>query len=460
MTDLRDRLDTVLEAPIDDAGDHSPRAIYRRMSDVEPRRIEALWPGYLVRRKLNVMAGLGGVGKDQLGAHLVARGSRGLPMPSCDQGEVIRTLILSAEDDAHEDWRPRLDANGADLDNVLILDGVREAGDGDLRWVDVRHHMPIIEDVIRREGIGLIYVSPLSAYMPGTSRRDAGEVRDTLGFLQRLIDVSGVTILGTLHLNKDASQRGALRVLDSVEFTNTARCVLGVADLPDDLQPAEVLDDPTRGRRKTVSVLKSNSMIPGPDLCFSRPLDAALVWHGAAPLGFDDALAHRPDMGGDGKLGDATEWLHDRLTGGAVEATTVKREAADAGIAAATLRRAKTVLQIATMKERGPGGAWVWRLPPGPVEDAHSPTLSVLSTFPEGRDDDMTVAHPQGVQDVQGAQDSRVGIFDLERKPPGGIWTCTGCRLPRSTGPGPCPACGTTAGRWFVPQREGANDAA
>jgi hypothetical protein len=40
-----------------------PSGVYRRMSDVEPRQIESLWPGYIVAHKINLLAGYGGVGK-------------------------------------------------------------------------------------------------------------------------------------------------------------------------------------------------------------------------------------------------------------------------------------------------------------------------------------------------------------------------------------------------------------
>lgn len=304
-------------------GESTARPIFRRMSDVEPRKVESLWLGYIVKRKFNLLAGLGGVGKDQMMMSLVALGSNGSPMPSEQEGTFFRTLILAAEDDAHEDIRVRLDANGADTDAIFVLDGIAEDDTGIVKWVDVKQHMPLVEALVRQERIELLYISPLSAYMPGVTRRDAGGVRDTLGHIQRLIDNTGVTVIGTLHLGKVTTDRkGAMRILDSVEFVNAARNVLAINDLPDEHQPAEVLADATRGRRKVLEVVKANSTIPGPPLSFSRPLDAAVQWHGVAPIGFDESFTISEPK--DKKRQDAKDWLGEYLKGGMKLASKVK----------------------------------------------------------------------------------------------------------------------------------------
>lgn len=43
---------------------------------------------------------------------------------------------------------------------------------------------------------------------------------------------------------------------------------------------------------------------------------------------------------------------------------------------------------------------------------------------------------------------------DEDVRPPGGIWSCRSCHLPRSTKPGACPTCGAFDGRWLVPDQE------
>lgn len=335
------------------ASDAAPYAVYRTMTNVEARSIESLWPGYIVAHKFNLVAGYGGVGKGQLFAHLIARWSKGDAMPyhllrTDDERRKRRTLILAAEDDPHEDIRPRLDANGANLDNVLILDGVREPGQ-EMTWVNVARHMPVLLDLVRREHIDIVYLDPLSSYMPGVKRQSGGEVRDTLGHLQRLINETNVTVIGTMHFGKAQDRHGAMRILDSVEFVNAARNVLGVNDLPEANQPDDVLNDAQLGRRKILAVLKSNSAIPGPPLVWSRPRDKAVQWHGESPVSFDETFrAPAPGQRGE----DAIAFLKEELKGGSRPSADISAGAKANGISERTLKRAKADLKIVAYKPK------------------------------------------------------------------------------------------------------------
>jgi hypothetical protein len=371
------------------------RPILRRMSDVEPREIETLWPGYIIAHKFNILAGYGGVGKDQMMANVIACFSTDRPMPEgFGPGQQLRVLILAAEDDAHEDWRPRLDANGACVDNVFILDGVAE-GDGPLKWVDIKRHMPLVEQVIRQEQIDVVYISPLSAYMPGIERRNGGSVRDTLGYLQRLIDSTGVTVIATLHLGKSAQDRkGAMKVLDSVEFVNAARNVLAINELPDEYQPDDAPHDATRGRHKVLEVVKSNSMIPGPPHTWSRPLDAEVQWHGVSPVGFDASFSVPEPR--DIKRQDAKEWLAEYLAGGMQKSTDVRQAAKDAGITDMTLRRAQDDLGV-IHKRIGYQGPWCCMLPSGPPR----PRSNESANGAHSRNDDVSTIDEIDISPLQ-----------------------------------------------------------
>jgi hypothetical protein len=340
-----------------------PKGVYRRMSEVEPRTVESLWPGYIVKHKINLLAGYGGVGKGQLMCNLIARGSTGRPMPMQPTGALFRTLILAAEDDAHEDVRPRLDANGADVDQVFIMDGVSEE-DGVLKWVDVKRHLPVVEAIIREEKIDLLYIDPLSSYMPGVTRRDAGDVRDAIGHIQRLIDHTGVTVVATLHLGKaNTDRKGAMKILDSVEFVNAARNVLAINDLPDEYQPPEILSDTNLGRHKVLAVVKANSTIPGPPISFSRPLDAEVQWHGLAPVGFDESFTGGEVEGSVGSI-EVKEFLFEELKGGMKPVVELFANAEKLGITKKQLRTAKAGIRAEAFKETGVlNGAWFWRLP-------------------------------------------------------------------------------------------------
>ena len=344
------------------------RPIVRCMSDVEPRHVDFLWPGYIVRHKFNLIAGYGRVGKGQVMANIIARLSRGDPMPEEATGSAVRALILAAEDDAHEDIRPRLDANRANLDNILIMDGV-DLGDGDARWVDIQQHISLLKAAVVENSIDLVYLDPLASYMPGVKRQDGGQVRDALNHIQRLINETSVTVIGALHLGKEAlNRRGAMKVLDSVEYVNHARNVIGVNELPEEYQPEEIRSKATLGRRKLLAVLKSNSMIPGPPLLWSRPQDAEVQWHGVSPVSFDESFTTAPP---ETARGGAKEWLFEYLKGGMQLAAAVMAEGKAVGFSERTLKRAKGDLNIESIKDSS--GPWYWKLPDDVPRSGNNP---------------------------------------------------------------------------------------
>jgi hypothetical protein len=197
--------------------------------------------------------------------------------------------------------------------------------------------------------------------MPGVKRQNGGEVRDALSHIQRLIDETGVTVIGALHLGKEAiNRRGAMKVLDSVEYVNLARNVIGINDLPDAHQPEDVLTDPARGRRKVLAVLKANAAIPGPPLVWSRARDAEVAWHGPSTVSFDESFANAPPATA---RESAKGWLFTFLSGGMQPQTAVETEGTAAGFSMRTLKRAKAELSVASIKDRS--GPWYWKLPDG-----------------------------------------------------------------------------------------------
>src|SRR5215831_1137619 len=104
-----------------------PRAIVRRLSEVEAKPIRWLWPGRIARGKVSMIAGHPGLGKSQITAALAAVVTTGGTWPvdrtQCERGSVI---LLNAEDDAADTIRPRLEAAGADISRIEIIEAVVE----------------------------------------------------------------------------------------------------------------------------------------------------------------------------------------------------------------------------------------------------------------------------------------------------------------------------------------------
>lgn len=101
------------------------RIAYRRASEIQAKPVNWLWHGRIARGKVSMLAGNPGLGKSQITASMAATVTTGGTWPvdraRCERGNVV---FLSAEDDAEDTIRPRLEAAGADLARVYILDAV------------------------------------------------------------------------------------------------------------------------------------------------------------------------------------------------------------------------------------------------------------------------------------------------------------------------------------------------
>src|SRR5580692_10079606 len=96
--------------------------------DLEPRDVEWLWSGRVPLGMITMFAGDPKLGKSLVTLAMAAALSRGLPLPMSDlphrQGS---TILMSAEDDPIRTIVPRLEAAGADLTKVHILESIIRA---------------------------------------------------------------------------------------------------------------------------------------------------------------------------------------------------------------------------------------------------------------------------------------------------------------------------------------------
>jgi hypothetical protein len=85
--------------------------IVRRASEITPEPIEWLWPSRVAIGKQTMIVGEPGLGKSQLTAFMAAAITTAGHWP-CNEGQAPlgSVIILSAEDDAADTIRPRLDA--------------------------------------------------------------------------------------------------------------------------------------------------------------------------------------------------------------------------------------------------------------------------------------------------------------------------------------------------------------
>ena len=137
-------------------------------------------------------------------------------------------------------------------------------------------------------------------------------------------------------------------------------------------------------------------------------------WDGApVTMSADEALGATEDKRGRSSRETAESFLHERLAGGPVLQREVKADAEGAGLAWATVRRAKDRLGIKPEKS-GMEGGWMWRLP-ATVEGAQISrrcSTREVSTF--GGNEHLREPNSYGVPAVEVTPDAPDLSSDLD----------------------------------------------
>lgn len=373
------------------AADSAGRIAYRRASDIQAKPIRWLWPGRIARGKVSMLAGNPGLGKSQITASMAATITTGGSWPvdrsRCERGNVI---FLSAEDDAEDTIRPRLEAAGADLSRVFVLDAVVEAFNAE--GGEIKRAFNLKTDLARLGrmldeigGAAMIVIDPITAYLGETDSHKNAEIRALLSPLGDLAAKHGAAVVCVSHLNKSSGGEALMRVTGSLAFVAAARAAFIVAK------------DPENDARRLFLPMKNNIGNDQTGLAFA--IQAAqvkspagqietsrIVWEpDPVTVTADEAMQPQGDPEERSALDDARQFLHGLLADGPVRAGQIKSDADGAGFNWRTIQRAADRLNIKRHKD-GMKGSWIWKLPPKmtntPEDDRHktvSPSGSLVA---------------------------------------------------------------------------------
>ena len=373
----------------------------RLLSEVEPERVEWLWPGRLPLGKLAVLDGDPGLGKSVLTLDLAARVSAGLELPDGGRCGPAGVVLLSAEDGLADTVRPRLDAAGADTERIVALSTVTDRNGAD-RTISLTQDLSIVERAIGRVGAALVVVDPLMAFLSGkTDSHKDQDVRRALAPLAAMAERTGAAVLIVRHLNKAAGGNTLYRGGGSIGIIGAARSGLVVAQDPDDPE------------RRILAANKHNLSVAAPSLVFrveTAPNGAARVaWGGTSGLSAGDILKEPADPEQRSAFSEAKEFLTKELTDGPVAAEAVRKDARGASISERTLKRAKRALGIGSKKEGD--GSWSWVLPEDESEGGQAPTAGPLGTVGLlGKDATLQQTESSYLKEEgQGGQSERLG---------------------------------------------------
>jgi hypothetical protein len=255
---LRGEIKRAREKPDDDSqkstGDGTI-LVFRRASDIQPEKIQWLWPQRIALRKPCLIAGPPGWGKSQLTTHLasiVSSGGVWCTTETCSTGDVI---IFSAEDDPEDTIRPRLEASGANLDRIRIIEAVKDKK-GKERCFNLRLHLAPLAAMLSNFPLTtLVIIDPISSYLGGVDSHNNTDVRSVMAPLAKLAADHNVAVVCITHLNKTASADPLTRIMGSTAFGAAVRTAFLVAP---DRNPA----------RRLFLPIKSNIGVPCSGLAF------------------------------------------------------------------------------------------------------------------------------------------------------------------------------------------------
>jgi len=327
-----------------------------RLSDVERRDVEWLWPNRLALGKLSLISGNPGLGKSTLSLAIATHVSLGSPWP-VDGGHapVGEALILSAEDDLSDTILPRLLAMGADVTRIHALTMImcrNELGAVEQRLFCLEKDIPLLEDQLKAlPSCRLVVIDPISSYMGNVDSHKNSDVRGVLAPLADLAQRYRVAVIGVTHLNK-GNGKAIYRTMGSVAYVAAARAVWGIVE--DEDNPGRVLMLP----------VKNNLAPRGTGLAYQVVTDdrggSCIAWEPTPVDASMDEALYRDDERS--ALDEATDWLEEVLSAGRVATTELQKLAKKAGHSWATLRRAKGKLGAKTEREGfGPDSKCYWR---------------------------------------------------------------------------------------------------
>lgn len=353
----------------------STLANLRLFSAIAPQKLRWLWPGRIPLGKLTLFVGDPGLGKSLLTLDAAARLSRGTPWPDEEPCEPGDTIILSAEDDAADTIRPRLDAAGADVSRVHLLESVRVVtadGKSVESGFSLERDISVLEDVLKETGARFVSIDPVSAYLGGTDSHANAEVRGLLAPLAALAAKYAVTVVAVTHLRKSAGA-AIHRAIGSLAFAAGPRAVWGITA------------DPENKSRRLFLPVKMNLAPDGDGLAYhiEAPNGIAKITWESGPVAVDvnAAMGGFETPEGNSERCEAEQWLREYLADGPVAAGEVIRTAAGAGISKATLWRAAHSLKVVKRKLGGRGAGWEWSLRKVESKNSQSPNSVCVNSL-------------------------------------------------------------------------------
>ena len=255
------------------------------LSEITKKPVEWLWPGRIPLGELTLVDGDPDTNKSSLTLDLAARLSKGQAMPPENEGEKngepAKVLLLVAEDSIEKTLPRRLEAAGADLARVAVLN----------QAMTLPQDLGILRAAIVQTGAKLVVLDPLVVFLGTCNTRDQS-VRQALTPVVRLADQTNTAFLAIRHLVKSGGRHRLYRGSGSIGIIGAARSGFLVANSPDDPNMRVLCHTKCNLGPKSPAFFSSRSL----------PVTAASGWSGAASANIQPKTCSVPRSPAVGKV--------------------------------------------------------------------------------------------------------------------------------------------------------------
>ena len=330
-------------------------------ASIKSKQVDWLWRDYLARGKITLLGGDPSAGKSLLSLDIAARISVGGKWPSGATVRAGSVLLLSAEDGNSDTIRPRLEAAGADLTKVMIVNAT-VAGDGRRRTFSLQNDLLLLaEKSAELRDCLLVIMDPITSYMgEKLDSHMTTAVRSVMEPVSEFAESANVCVLAITHPPKATQAKAINAFTGSLAYVAAARLAFIVAEEPETFRRLllPVKNNvgklpPGRGYYIASTLLENG--IEAPRILW----DDALVDVTASQAMADCAAACRPVSAVD----KAKEFLREFLADGEKPQKEVEGAARAKGIAERTLKRARQDLKIPHKRSSDFHAVSVWGLP-------------------------------------------------------------------------------------------------
>jgi putative DNA primase/helicase len=366
----------------------------------KPEPIRWLWPQWLARGKLQLLAGSPGTGKTTIAVALAAAVTTGAAWPDGGHADLGDVLFWSGEDGIADTLVPRFLAAGGDLNRLHFAGDVTDGRRS--RAFDPAEDLPRLIAAVRdMRDLKLMVLDPVVSTVTGDSHKNT----ETRRALQPIVDMAtklDMAVIGITHLSKGTSGRDPLeRVAGSIAFGAVARVVLATVKARDPKHPHRLVRAKSNLGLDHGGIEYNLLAAPVPDFDFPAQ---RVEWGQGLEGSAHDLMSIEQDEE-ENAISEAGAFLKDLLAEGPTPTREVRAAIMANGHKWRTVERAKSDLGVKATK--GVGGGWYWSLgdEPLPGGDQHRRLIERGGV----------AANPASPLDNPASHDGGGGVVDEER---------------------------------------------